>query len=120
MHTVRISVLVFCACALAWSGFSPVAHAQIGFGGFVIIAIPCTGNDDGSTLVYQVPVGETSPSSVTIGVSTVLYPYFAYFEPSVPVLGEYEPGPIPCLVGECPYCVEIGEGPLVLFEGTGL
>lgn len=118
MRAVRIAMLLLCASILAWSGFFRVALAQIPFGGFKIITIPCTANPP-YFLEYYIPAGPGMPPSL-MEPPIVPYSYNAFLVPGVPMLGIAGPVAIPCLVYAGVTVITIGSGNPVLEEGTGL
>ena len=112
------TIFVFLAATiLLLFGCAGIAYAQLPFGGFNTIFIPCTATP-GVFLVYIVPVGASPPNLLYTPV-TIPYSHYAFLVPSVPVLGLYAPVPAPCVV-LAPTPVVIGVGFPVIEEGTGL
>ena len=111
--------IIICLALVIVLGFIPVSrtYAQLPFGGYNIIAIPCTAEPP-LYLNYYVPVGPFPPN--LMGPPQIPYSYYAFLVPSVPILGLYEPVPIPCLVYAGVAVITIGVGFPVLMEGTGL
>ena len=119
-YYILIALLV---AGLVLFGPTGIAQAQTDpFGGFVIVTIPCTGNYYPSYLMYIIPSGEHGVSFMVFNPGTILYDFanlFTFMVPGTPVLGDSVGGGIPCLVGSCPYCVNIGNGPYVVQLGAG-
>jgi hypothetical protein len=111
------ALIVLLIPGLVLFSFVGVVHAQLPFGGFNIIAIPCTASPP-FFLDYYFPVGAFPPNLMV--PPQIPYAYYAFLVPSVPILGLYEPVAIPCLVYAGVTVITIGVGFPVLMEGTGL
>ncbi len=87
-----------------------------GFGGTVLVAIPCTSPP--AWLIYIRPANKLTPSNFIIlpPPATRWYAYFLPFIPTTAVLGTYDPATIACIIGFIP----VGFGFHVLQVGSGL
>jgi len=116
----RYTLIVLLIMSLALFGLPYRTYAQLPFGGFNIISIPCF--YVGAPLPYGfltfiLPAGVSPPNLMIM--TPPLTVWFAYFDPivpTVPLLGLYDPVPIGCVVGLIP----IGAGFHVLEVGSGL
>ncbi|MBI3442646.1 MAG: hypothetical protein HY007_02680 [Candidatus Sungbacteria bacterium] len=98
------------------------AHAQLGFGGYNILSIPCFlyASPVYAFLTYQVPVGASPPNLMIFNPlvvsATIWFSYYDPIIPTVPLLGTYIPLPEGCIVST----VFVGSGFHVLMVGSGL
>ena len=110
---IFLFVLVFTVIS-----FVPVAHAQLTFGGFNSVIIPCTVTP-GVYLIYIIPSG-ASPPNLLFTPATIPFPLFAFLVPGAPVLGLAAAATAPCNIWVGPYIVTVGVGFPIIQEGTGL
>lgn len=116
---IRHALIALLIAGLVLFGAAGIAHAQLPFGGFNIISIPCFVGDSPpyGYLTYEIPVSVSPPNLMFITPPlTIWYSYDDPIVPTVPLLGLYDPVPIECVVG----IVSIGYGFDVLGVGSGL
>ena len=103
--------IIFTLCffgAITWLASPRIAAAQLAFGGFNIITIPCTASP-GVFLVYTIPA-TGSPSNMLVTPASPYFLYGAYLTPEIFVTGLYSPVTAPCLVYAGVTVVQIGVG----------
>ena len=103
--------MIFTICfvgIIAWLASPRIAAAQIGFGGFTIISIPCTASPE-TFLVYITPV-PGSPPNMLVTPASPYFLYGAYITPEIFVKGLYSPVTAPCFVYTGVTVIQIGVG----------
>lgn len=116
---IRHLLIVLLVGALALFGFAGIAYAQLPFGGFNGLIIPCTAALP-LYLNYYAPVGAYPPN--LMGPPAMPFSYYAFLVPSAPIVGLYTSAAVPCLfaVPFPPFVIVIGVGFPIVMEGTGL
>ena len=119
-----LATLVITALFIPVTLVQALAPVGLGFGGYVVLSIPCTNPPFGWNIYYGIfyPTLLNPLRSLYLPVTAIPYPYIRSIYP-VPLptsweLGSYIPGPGLCLIGICPACVLLPAGGVITRVGA--